>query len=94
MPMQIFLGCLFAVNLLAFLIAAWDKHMAKTDGWRVPEKVLLSLAVVGGAAGLLLAMKTVRHKTRKPLFKYGVPFILLVQLGILYLLFKQDIFFV
>ena len=38
---------LLMINAAAFLVFGWDKLKAKRDGWRVPEKTLLTLAVIG-----------------------------------------------
>lgn len=60
-----YVGYLVGVSIVAFLAYAIDKNKAKRGAWRVPEKVLLTLSLIGGAAGGYLAMHTVRHKTRK-----------------------------
>ncbi len=74
------------INLVAIAIYGWDKLCAKRHGWRVPEITLLSIAVVGGSIGAMIAMQLFRHKTLHLKFKYGVPFILLLQMaGLLYL---------
>ena len=57
-----------ALSLLTFLLFGFDKNAARTNQWRVPEKVLLGLSILGGAAGGLLGMLTFRHKTRKNYF--------------------------
>jgi uncharacterized membrane protein YsdA (DUF1294 family) len=67
------LGALIiSLNLSTWLLVAWDKAIAGRDYTRVPEKVLLFLAFIGGAAGLLLGMKLFRHKTRKGSFRYAL----------------------
>ena len=50
-----------------------DKLLAKENAWRIPERTLLMLAAIGGSIGVLLAMYTVRHKTRHAKFFLGVP---------------------
>lgn len=84
---------LLIINIFTFFTAAWDKFMAKKGGWRVPEKTLFLLALVGGAAGLLFAMYTARHKTRKPAFKYGVPLILLLQVTVFVFLLQKGMLY-
>lgn len=59
---------LVAVNLTAVAIYGYDKMVAIHGGWRVPEKVLLGLALGGGILGALLGMVLFRHKTSKPEF--------------------------
>ena len=73
-------GYLIAVNLLAFILMARDKAAAKAGARRTPETTLLAVAVIGGSAGALLAMVLLRHKSRKPAFRIGLPLILIVQL--------------
>ena len=42
---------LLGINILCFLSFAYDKWQAIHRGWRVPEKVLLGQAFLGGALG-------------------------------------------
>lgn len=78
---------LLIVNAAGFLVMTLDKLLAKKKAWRIPERTLMIIALIGGSCGVLLAMYTVRHKTRHAKFYLGVPAILAVQIGIvLYLL--------
>ena len=70
-----------ALNALTACVYAYDKWQAKRGGGRVRERTLLGMAALGGAVGALVAMRTVRHKTRKPAFSVGVPVLLLLQAG-------------
>ena len=54
---------LAAVSVTAFLLYGLDKAKARRKAWRIPEKVLLGIALFGGAPGALLGMVTFRHKT-------------------------------
>ena len=72
---------LLAINLLAFLIYGADKRKAKRDQWRVPEKTLFLLALLGGSVGALAGMKVFHHKTRKWYFRFGIPLILILQIA-------------
>jgi uncharacterized membrane protein YsdA (DUF1294 family) len=56
------------LSFITFLLFGYDKFQAKNDGWRVSEKVLLSLGVFGGAIGGLIGMQIFHHKTRKNYF--------------------------
>jgi uncharacterized membrane protein YsdA (DUF1294 family) len=72
---------LAAVNLLTFIIYVWDKRCAVKGRRRVPERTLITLALLGGSPAALLGMLAARHKTRKPKFFIGVPAILALQLA-------------
>jgi uncharacterized membrane protein YsdA (DUF1294 family) len=61
------------VSVCAFLLFGYDKFRAGGAGRRVAESNLLGLAWLGGAPGALAAMSLFRHKTQKPVFKFGVP---------------------
>ncbi len=77
---------LAAINLAAFLVMGWDKRAAIGRRRRVPERTLLLLAALGGSVGAWLAMRVFRHKTLHNRFRFGVPAILLAQLGLAALL--------
>lgn len=70
---------LLALNLVAFLVYGVDKSAAKMQKWRIPEKFLLGLALIGGSVGAFLGMQFFHHKTRKMKFYVGVPVIFLLQ---------------
>lgn len=77
---------LLVVNIAAFVVYGWDKMCAKRGMWRVPEKILVLLAFLGGSVGAMVGMAIFRHKTLHLKFRYGVPLILILQLiGLIYL---------
>lgn len=80
--MKYLLIYLIIINIVAFIVYAWDKRKAKRGVWRTPESTLLLLAAVGGSVGALLAMYMLRHKTNHKKFFLGVPAILIAQLAI------------
>ena len=67
------------INVITFFAYGLDKLKAVNHWRRIPEWVLLGLAVAGGSIGAYLGMMIFRHKTLKPLFRFGVPVIILVQ---------------
>lgn len=75
---------LVAVNLVALLTYGYDKTIAGGATTRVPESVLLSLALIGGSPGAFVGMLLFRHKTSKPTFL--IPFALIVALQVALLL--------
>lgn len=62
-----------------FTLYGADKKRAKKREWRISEKTLIGIAVIGGSAGALLGMHVFHHKTRHWYFRYGLPVILAVQ---------------
>ena len=87
--MKVILIYLFIMNAAGFLVMTADKLFAQSGAWRVPERSLLGISVFGGSIGVLLAMYTVRHKTKHLKFVIGVPLILTVQIGlVLYLILR------
>ena len=73
---------LLAVNTVTFLVYGWDKLCARKDWWRIPERVLLGLALLGGSIGALLGMKAFRHKTKHRKFTVLVPLFLVMQIAL------------
>lgn len=71
---------LVVINIIGFFAMGLDKAKAKADAWRIPEKTLLGIALIGGGAGVWAGMEVFRHKTKHWYFKYGVPAIFLVEL--------------
>lgn len=68
------------VNIAAFVAFGVDKGRARKGQWRIPERQLMGLAVLGGSAGALAGMYFFRHKTSKRKFRAGVPLILAAQI--------------
>ena len=82
-----FLLYLLFANVAAFALFGVDKWKARHRRWRIPEHTLLGLALVGGSLGAWLGMCVFHHKTLHKKFRFGVPFILIVQAFLLVCLF-------
>lgn len=78
--MKVFLIYLAFINFIGFIIMHIDKSKAIHNEWRIPEKTLIGISIIGGSIGMLLGMNTFRHKTKHIKFKFGVPFILCLQI--------------
>ena len=72
---------LLAINVITFLAMWIDKRKAKKGSWRISEKALFTLVLLGGGVGGILGMYVFRHKTQKPRFVVGFPFILLFEIA-------------
>ena len=75
--------CLYLVVINAITLLAYgiDKMKAKKGAYRIPEKTLIVLAIIGGSIGAILGMVLFRHKIRKPRFAVGLPVILALQIA-------------
>ena len=73
---------LAAINLATFIVSGADKRRARKGKWRVPEKTLFLLPLLGGSVGALLGMRVFHHKTRHWYFVWGIPAILLAQIAL------------
>lgn len=97
------LAFLLLVNARAYYLMVKDKRIAirNADGdgvrMRIPEKRLLLNAALLGFGGIGLGMlPPVNHKKRKPRFRYGVPAIAVLEMGLLAWLawaFRGDLYF-
>ncbi len=74
-------GYLLLLNLIAFAAMGIDKRRARRDSWRIRERTLFLLAILGGSLGSILGMRLFRHKTKHWYFKFGMPLILILQIA-------------
>jgi uncharacterized membrane protein YsdA (DUF1294 family) len=80
---------LIFMNLLTFFTMWYDKHEAKTGSWRISEKGLFTLVLLGGGIGGIIGMYAFRHKTKKWYFVIGFPLIFIIEIIVsLYFMFK------
>ena len=79
---------LLAINLLAFILYGIDKKRARKREWRISEKTLIGIAVIGGCVGAILGMHIFHHKTRHWYFRYGLPLILIIQVLLAWFLYN------
>lgn len=72
---------LIAINVIGFLAMWLDKRKAKKGKWRIQEKTLFMITVLGGGIGTISGMYTFRHKTQKLSFTIGLPAILILEIA-------------
>lgn len=82
------LAYLLVINLFAMLLMAVDKSKAERDKWRIPEKTLFIIALIGGSIGSIAGMYMFRHKTKHAKFIIGMPAILILQIAAVVLVIK------
>lgn len=71
---------LIIINIIGFLVMFLDKSKAKKGSWRIPEKTLFVICIIGGGIGTILGMYTFRHKTKKLSFTLGMPAIVILEI--------------
>ena len=57
------------LSLITLIHYAWDKRQALRSGWRVPERRLHVLSLLGGWPGALIGQRWLRHKSIKTRFR-------------------------
>lgn len=93
-PLSWGLAWLMAVSLTAVLMTVWDKSRARRHQWRVPERTLWLLAMLGGSLATYVTMLAIRHKTLHRRFMWGLPLLMVMQTALLlFFLQKRCIIF-
>lgn len=80
---------LIVMNVIGFFIMGIDKWKAKRNSWRIPEKTLFLVTLLGGGIGTNIGMYYFRHKTKKMEFIIGFPTITILEIVlIIYVIVK------
>lgn len=79
----IIMAILFIMNTIGFYFMWADKQRAIKKQRRIKESTLWQVAIFGGAVGVTLGMNTFRHKTKHVQFKYGLPVLSILEVGII-----------
>ena len=74
---------LIFINIVGLLSMYLDKYFAKNNTYRISEKALFLIAIIGGSIGSIIGMYQFRHKTKHRQFTTGLPFIIFIQIMIL-----------
>lgn len=68
------------LNLTGLFVMWSDKRRARKKQWRIPEKVLFLVSLLGGSIGTWGGMYLFHHKTKHWYFVLGMPLILVLQI--------------
>jgi len=80
-----------AVNLITFIVYAFDKSAACRGNWRVKELYLHLLSFAGGWWGAIFAQQFIRHKSVKKSFLIIFNITMLINLLLLTVLLKKGL---
>ena len=72
-----------AYNCIGLGAMAIDKYKAQKARWRIPEKTLFLITLLGGGIGTITGMYMFRHKTKKLYFTIGFPTILIAEISLI-----------
>lgn len=88
-PLNI-IGYFLIINVIGFLVMLIDKKKAMYYKWRIPEKTIILITILGGGIGTIAGMYKFRHKTKKIKFTLGLPTILIAEIIIIaYIIVKN-----
>ena len=85
----IIIGYFVLVNLALMLVMRMDKARAKNHRYRISEKTLWIMALIGGAIGGTLGMQRFRHKTKHKAFMIGFPALAIVDVMVMIILLSS-----
>ena len=66
-------GYIIILSVLGFVIMGVDKHKARKKAWRIPERTLILIALLGGGIGSFVGMYVFHHKTKHAKFVVLLP---------------------
>ncbi|MGM9643835.1 MAG: DUF1294 domain-containing protein [Eubacteriales bacterium] len=94
LALSIFLAYIAIISIISVIVCIYDKKISKKNRveLRTPEKTLMLLSALGGSVAMFITMLIIRHKTKHVKFMLGIPLIIIVQAGIVFLLFHFGIF--
>lgn len=84
---------LIFLNLVGFLIMGEDKRRAKMHRWRISERMLFLVSILGGSIGTWAGMYVFQPQDRDTgYFVIGMPLILILQIAGAIWLYRQGLY--
>jgi len=83
LAVKILIAYFIVINLIGMLVNIADKQKARHNKWRIKERTLWAVALLGGAPLTYITMKTIRHKTKHTGFMVGMPILAVIDIAAL-----------
>lgn len=83
-----FLIYLIVMNLVGLAVMAMDKSKARHHAWRISEKTLFLVSILGGSVGTWAGMYLFHHKTKHWYFRWGFALLTAAQCAIIYFILR------
>lgn len=77
----VYCAALIVMSGATFVVYWIDKRRAKKDQWRISERKLHTMEMLGGWPGAIFARQWLRHKTMKASYRLMFWLIVVVHLG-------------
>jgi uncharacterized membrane protein YsdA (DUF1294 family) len=81
--LYVFTAYVVALSAAGFMAAFWDREAARKNTRRIPERILLALALLGGSIGVIAGLRLARHKAGRSLFRTYLRMIVIIQFTVL-----------
>lgn len=73
----------FVINIIGYAVMRSDKRRAIEGAWRIPEKRIWLVTLLGGGVGTTIGMFRLHHKNKHWNFKLGLPAIMILEYGLI-----------
>lgn len=85
-----FLSYISVVSIILCIFMYVDKRRAIKHEWRIQEKTLFLLAILGGAIGGVVGMYAFRHKTKQNRFVFIFPLLAAIHVYLIVKVFQNQ----
>ncbi len=75
---------LIIISAVGFVLPIVDKRRAQRDKWRIRERTLFIVSILGGSVAMYISMRIFHHKTKHKRFMIGIPLIIILQAAIIF----------
>ncbi len=80
---------LIIINISGFVLMGIDKKKAGKHKYRISEKTLFFVSLIGGSIGTWFGMYAFRHKTKHWYFVVGMPLIFIIHVVVAVMLLNK-----